>query len=141
MVNGITAFCPTAKDSQVIVSRGLSDGCGRNTVMYPAIVWAVIGIVLIIIELLSVTFVLVFFGVGALIVAATTWVGITPGLSGQLAVFSVSSFAILFAFRKMMKRVFFGSHDVKPDYAGQNVKGCGHTFWHQAASRLARWRW
>jgi len=88
----------------------------------PVIVWAVIGVVLIIIEMNHLAFVLAFFGLGALIVSVTTWVGITPGLNSQLAVFSISSLLMLVAFRKTAKKVFFGSHDMPPDYKGQKVK-------------------
>jgi len=88
----------------------------------PVIVWAVIGVVLIIIELMSVTFVFAFFGVGALIVSITTLADITPGLNGQLAVFSVSSLFLMLVFRKTAKKLFFGSHDNPPDYKGQKVK-------------------
>ena len=93
-----------------------------DTFMSPVTVWAIIGIVLIIIELMSFTFVFVFFGVGALIASLTTWIGLTPGLSGQLAVFSVSSLFMLLVLRKTAKKLFFGSHDVPPDYKGQKVK-------------------
>jgi membrane protein implicated in regulation of membrane protease activity len=88
----------------------------------PVIVWAVLGVVLIIIEMNHLAFVLAFFGLGALIVSVTTWVGITPGLNSQLAVFSISSLLMLVAFRKTAKKVFFGSHDMPPDYKGQKVK-------------------
>ncbi|MCX6145562.1 MAG: NfeD family protein [Ignavibacteriales bacterium] len=90
--------------------------------MSPVIVWAIVGIVLIIIELMSLTFVFAFFGVGALIVSLTTWAGITPGISSQLAVFAVSSLFMLFVLRKTAKKLFFGSHDIPPDYKGQKVK-------------------
>jgi membrane protein implicated in regulation of membrane protease activity len=93
-----------------------------DTFMSPVAVWAIIGIVLIIIELMSFTFVFVFFGVGAIIASLTTWIGITPGLSSQLAVFSVSSLFMLLVLRKTAKKLFFGSHDVPPDYKGQMVK-------------------
>jgi inner membrane protein len=93
-----------------------------ETLMSPVIVWAIIGVFLIIIELMSVTFVFAFFGVGALIVSLTTWTGITPGLNGQFAVFSVSSLLMMFAFRKTAKKLFFGSHDKPQDYKGQKVK-------------------
>ena len=93
-----------------------------ETFMSPVIVWAIVGIVLIIIELMSLTFVFAFFGVGALIVSLTTWVGITPGLDGQLVVFSVSSLLMTFVLRKMAKKLFFGSHDIPPDYKGEKVK-------------------
>ena len=93
-----------------------------ETLISPVIVWGIIGVILIIIELMSVTFVFAFFGVGALIVSLTTWVGITPGLSSQLVVFSVSSLLMMLALRKTAKKLFFGSHDIPPDYKGQKVK-------------------
>ena len=93
-----------------------------ETFMSPVIVWAIVGIVLIIIELMSFTFFFVFFGVGALIVSLTTWAGITPEFSGQLAVFSVSSLLMTFVLRKTAKKLFFGSHDIPPDYKGEKVK-------------------
>jgi membrane protein implicated in regulation of membrane protease activity len=93
-----------------------------ETFASPVTIWAIIGIVLIIIELMSLTFVFVFFGVGALIVAVTTWIGITPGLSGQFAVFAVSSLLMMFVLRKTAKKLFFGIHDISPEYKGQKVK-------------------
>jgi inner membrane protein len=93
-----------------------------ETLTSPVIVWAVIGVVLIIIEMHNLTFVLAFFGLGALIVSITTWIGITPGLNSELAVFSISSLLLMVALRKTAKKLFFGSHDMPPDYKGQKVK-------------------
>ena len=93
-----------------------------ESLMSPVIVWAILGVSLIIIELMSVTFVFAFFGVGALIVSLTSWLGITPGLNSQFAVFSVASLLMMFALRKTAKKLFFGSHDIPPDYKGQKVK-------------------
>jgi membrane protein implicated in regulation of membrane protease activity len=93
-----------------------------ETFMSPVIVWAIVGIVLIILELTHFTFVFTFFGAGALIVSITTLAGITPSMSGQLAVFSITSLVMLFVLRKTAKKLFFGSHDIPPDYKGQKVK-------------------
>jgi membrane protein implicated in regulation of membrane protease activity len=49
----------------------------------PALVWAVVGLVLLIAELATVSFILCFIGLGALIVALTTWLSITPSFSSQ----------------------------------------------------------
>ena len=88
----------------------------------PMIVWAIIGVGLIIFELLGRTFVLVFFGLGALIVSVTTWGGITPGLSGQLLVFALSSLLLMLALRKTAKRLFFSHQDMPSAYKGEKVK-------------------
>jgi hypothetical protein len=88
----------------------------------PAIVWAIIGIVFVIIELATFTFILSFLGVAAIIVSLTTWIGLTPGINSQLAVFSISSILMMLLLRKTARRLFAGTNDVKPDYMGQKVK-------------------
>lgn len=88
----------------------------------PAVVWAVVGLVLLIAELATVSFILCFIGLGALIVAATTWMGLTSSFNSQLIVFSASSLSLLFLLRKTAKKLFAGHADVPPDYAGQKVK-------------------
>ncbi|MGB5218639.1 MAG: NfeD family protein [Smithella sp.] len=88
----------------------------------PALVWAVVGLVLLIAELATVSFILCFIGLGALIVAFTTWLGITPSFSSQLIVFSISSLSLLFLLRKTAKKLFAGHADVPPDYAGQKAQ-------------------
>jgi membrane protein implicated in regulation of membrane protease activity len=87
----------------------------------PALIWAAIGLVLLIAELATVSFILCFIGLGAIIVACTTWIGFTPGLNSQLIVFSVSSLLLMLLLRKTAKKLFAGHNDVPPDYAGQKV--------------------
>ncbi|MEE9911523.1 MAG: NfeD family protein [Deltaproteobacteria bacterium] len=87
----------------------------------PALVWAVVGLLLLVAELATVSFILCFIGIGALIVALTTWTGITPSFSSQLIVFSVSSLLLLFLLRKTARKLFAGHADAPPDYAGQKV--------------------
>ncbi|MBP7763665.1 MAG: NfeD family protein [Syntrophaceae bacterium] len=88
----------------------------------PALVWAVLGLVLLITELATATFILCFIGLGALLVALTTWLGLTPSLSSQLLVFTVSSLLLLFLLRKTAKKLFAGQADAPPDYAEQKVQ-------------------
>ena len=88
----------------------------------PAVVWAIVGLVLLIMELATVSFILCFIGLGALIVAATTWMGLTSSFNSQLIVFSASSLSLLFLLRKTAKKLFAGHADVPPDYTGQKVK-------------------
>ncbi len=83
----------------------------------PALAWALVGLVLLIAELATVSFILCFIGMGALIVAATTWIGLTPSFSSQLIVFSASSLALLFLLRKTAKKNFAGHANLPPDYA------------------------
>jgi membrane protein implicated in regulation of membrane protease activity len=90
--------------------------------LHPALQWAIVGLVLLIAELATLSFILCFIGLGALIVAATTWIGLTPSFSSQLVVFSLSSLSLLFLLRKTAKKLFAGHADLTPDYAGQKVE-------------------
>lgn len=88
----------------------------------PESVWATIGIIFMIAELVTVTFILCFLGIGAIITALTTWSNLTPDINSQIAVFAVSSILLMLLFRKMAKRLFYGNNDLTPDYTGQRVK-------------------
>lgn len=74
--------------------------------MEPITLWVVIGVTLLIVEVLSVSFYAIFFGIGALITALTTAMGLTDNLTSQLIIFAISSSASLFIFRKKLLDVF-----------------------------------
>jgi membrane protein implicated in regulation of membrane protease activity len=88
----------------------------------PVIIWAIIGVIFFVIELATLTFILCFLAIGAIVVSLTTWSGLTAGISSQLAVFSISSILTMLLFRKTARRLFAGSHDSPPDYMKQKVK-------------------
>jgi inner membrane protein len=88
----------------------------------PALIWATFGLLLLAAELATITFILSFLGLGAIIVSLTTWAGLTPGLSSQLLVFSISSLMLLLLLRRTARKLFAGHHDAPPDYAGERVK-------------------
>jgi inner membrane protein len=60
---------------------------------------------------ITLTFFLVFLGVGALITALFTWTGVTPGLNSQLLCFAASSLVTMVLFRGMVKKLFGKSGD------------------------------
>ncbi|MBI5885027.1 MAG: NfeD family protein [Deltaproteobacteria bacterium] len=93
----------------------------EGTHLSPAMVWAIAGVILIVIELASFTFVLAFLGVGALVTALVTWLGMTPETNTQLAAFSISSLLLLILFRKTARRMFAGQGAVMSDDIGQRV--------------------
>jgi len=93
-----------------------------SIIISPALIWATIGLLLLAAELATVTFILSFLGLGAIIVSLTTWAGLTPGLNSQLLVFSISSLLLLLLLRKTAKRLFAGTHDAPPDYMGEKVQ-------------------
>lgn len=70
--------------------------------------WAVAGLVFFIIELLTVSFVFAFLGVGAIVTALTAWIGITPGINSQLLCFAVISIISMVAFRRSARQWFNG---------------------------------
>ena len=88
----------------------------------PALIWATVGLVLLIAELATMTFILCFLGLGAIVVSLTIWSGLTPGINYQLVVFSISSVLMMLLFRKTAKKLFPGSNDLPPDYLGHKVK-------------------
>ena len=92
-----------------------------ETFLSPALIWAALGLVLLIAELVTMSFILCFIGLGALVVAAATWAGLTAGIESQLILFSVSSLLMMLLLRKTAKKLFAGHGDVPPDYAGQKV--------------------
>jgi membrane protein implicated in regulation of membrane protease activity len=74
----------------------------------PEIIWTIVGLLFIFVEFFIPGLVIAFFGVGALVTALTTWIGITPSLSLQLIVFIVSSILLLILLRRLLKRTFLG---------------------------------
>jgi membrane protein implicated in regulation of membrane protease activity len=72
----------------------------------PVYIWATVGIILIIADLITLTFFLVFLGIGALITAVFTGIGITAGTNSQLICFAVSSLISMVLFRSMVKKMF-----------------------------------
>lgn len=88
----------------------------------PTLIWSLVGLLLLIAELATVSFILCFIGLGALIVALTTWLGITSTFTSQLIVFSASSLLLLLLLRKTARKLFAGHADMPPDYLGQKVK-------------------
>jgi len=79
-------------------------------------IWAIVGIALIIADILTATFVLVFFGIGALITALTTWIGLTRSIELQLIIFPAISVISMILFRKTAKRLF-GKGPEGPEYS------------------------
>ena len=71
------------------------------------LIWLGVGVVFIVAELLAPAFIVIFFGVGALIAGTTAFFGFS--IPVQIVVFGVSSLALLLLFRKTMAATFAGS--------------------------------
>lgn len=74
-------------------------------------------------ELLSVTLVFIFFGVGALLTALLASIGLLPSLNAQLLAFSIISVLALVLFRKQAKNLLKnrGKHSEYNEYAGETA--------------------
>ncbi len=82
----------------------------------PIQIWAIIGVALIIADIFSLTFFLFFLGIGALAAALSIWLGLTPGLVGQLICFCLASLAATLLFRSTLKKTF-GRKSGQGDYS------------------------
>ena len=74
----------------------------------PTTVWFVLGLILALSEFAVPGVILIFFGVGAWIVAASTYLGLTGSFESQVLLFSISSIAILIFLRKWIKGKYYG---------------------------------
>ena len=83
------------------------------------VVWALMGVVLVIFEFFIPGLVIAFFGIGALVTALTTWMGITGSIASQLVVFILSSILLLVFLRQFMQETFLGGS--KEGDTGKNV--------------------
>jgi membrane protein implicated in regulation of membrane protease activity len=95
----------------------------------PTLMWFLAGLALALLELAVPGVILVFFGLGAWIVALTTAVGITPSLASQPIVFIIISLASLLLLRRWIRNRFLGfeadTHDGTADlndFVGRTVK-------------------
>ncbi|MFD1141279.1 NfeD family protein [Larkinella insperata] len=83
--------------------------------MTPSQIWAVLGLLFLIAEMVSISFVFAFLSAGALVTALLTWLGLTSDVSAQLLCFSVVTIIALVAGRKPLRR-WFESRTKKQEY-------------------------
>ncbi len=74
----------------------------------PTLLWFFLGLILAFLEFLVPGVILIFFGVGAWIVAATTYLKLTNSFESQLLLFAISSILIIVLLRKWIKGKFYG---------------------------------
>jgi membrane protein implicated in regulation of membrane protease activity len=86
------------------------------------ILWLFTGIIFLFAEFFIPSFVIAFFGGGAMITALTTWIGFTPAIEWQLLVFIVSSVLLLLVLRRYLKRVFLGRHQDRDENQNFNIE-------------------
>ena len=93
----------------------------------PQTLWLLAGVLLILAEFFAPGVIIVFFGIGAVATAFTTWAGWTTGIGSQSAVFALVSVCSLFGLRRYIRRWFVGdSTDVNggsdEDFVGREAR-------------------
>ncbi|MCU0340392.1 MAG: NfeD family protein [Spirosomaceae bacterium] len=68
-------------------------------------IWIIVGAAMLIAELLTVSFVSLFFSIGGFITAILSWMGVLPTFNSQLLCFSVVSVVSLMLLRKPLKKL------------------------------------
>ncbi len=99
-----------------------------QNLMDPALIWFVVGLVFLVLELMAPGLVIVFFGIGAWIVAAVCLLN-PISLNLQLIIFIVSSALVLLGLRNKFKSLFHGhtsnvqnqNKDMDGDFVGQRA--------------------
>jgi membrane protein implicated in regulation of membrane protease activity len=74
----------------------------------PIIVWFLLGLILALLEFAVPGVILIFFGVGAWIVAVSTYLGFTGSIESQVLLFSITSIVLLASLRRWIKGKFYG---------------------------------
>lgn len=86
--------------------------------------WFLLGFLLLLAEFALPGVIIVFFGIGAWVAALTTWLGLTPSMTGQNLVFAISSVLLLFGMRKRFHRALVGDatdDTIEDEYTGKEV--------------------
>lgn len=86
--------------------------------------WLIIGIIMLVIEMFSLSFFAFFIGMGGLLTALLTYFGLLPSLTLQIIVFSISSIAFMILLRKILKQKFSQAAGGKnyTEFIGDKVK-------------------
>lgn len=106
-----------------------------------AMIWIIIGVLLILSELMATSVVAVFFGVAAIIVGLLLQIGLIESASWQFLLFGVISLALLFTARGRCKRWFVGytsDTNEQPSSVSQDIgqRVITHSDFNQGAGRV-----
>ncbi len=94
----------------------------------PELAWLVAGLVLMFLEFVVPGIILIFFGMGAVITALLTWIGVLPSIEVQLLFFAVGSLILLFSLRRVFSKYLKGKLDSEEkvgdsaEFLGKRVK-------------------
>lgn len=94
----------------------------------PELAWFLVGLLLLLAELVTPGFVVIFFGVGAWITALLIALGVLPSFNAQLLTFMIASVVSLVLFRKKGRSLFegrraggYGASEAVDSVVGENA--------------------
>ncbi|MFK7909717.1 MAG: NfeD family protein [Akkermansiaceae bacterium] len=90
-------------------------------------IWFIAGLVMILLEFVAPGVVIVFFGVGAWVVAGSMWLGLIDSVPAQCLTFSISSLLLLFVLRRYVTSWFVGlsssgGANIEEEFIGKTVR-------------------
>jgi membrane protein implicated in regulation of membrane protease activity len=88
--------------------------------MSPTLIWAIVGVALLIAEMFTGTFVLLFLGIAAIVVAGLRLIGLDH-LSMEILIFAVVSLLQVFFFRKKIKYAMSKTQTFSIDQEGKLI--------------------
>ena len=90
-------------------------------------IWFIAGLAMILLEFVAPGVVVVFFGIGAWVVACGMWIGLIESVPAQCMTFAISSLLLLFVLRRYVTSWFVGmtttaSGNVEEEFIGRTVR-------------------
>ena len=86
--------------------------------LQPELIWFLLGIALILLEFILPGVIIVFFGIGAVLTALLSWLGLLPSITAQLVFFCVCSPVLLFTLRRYLGNFFRGDVTDRNRFSG-----------------------
>jgi len=89
--------------------------------------WFIAGLAMILLEFVAPGVILIFFGIGAWVVAMGMWIGLIDSVPAQCLTFAISSLVLLFALRRYVTSWFVGgstnsSAGIEGEFIGKTVR-------------------
>lgn len=89
--------------------------------------WFIAGLILILLEFAAPGVVVIFFGLGAWVVAMAMWAGLIESVPAQCLTFAVASLILLFALRRYVSNWFVGgasdgTSNLEEEFTGKTVR-------------------
>lgn len=89
--------------------------------------WFIAGLAMILLEFVAPGVIIVFFGIGAWVVAMGMWIGLIDSVPAQCFTFVISSLVLLFALRRYVTSWFVGGSsngggNIEDEFVGKTVR-------------------